>query len=56
MVAVALFIHTFAGVCYPVRKLLLKDTGRKLAQVEMQISTCQSIFEALPEHRKEHSL
>ena len=54
--AAALFINIFAGVYYGVRKLLLKETGRKLAHVEKQLRTGQSISEELTERLKEHSL
>jgi hypothetical protein len=39
-----------------VRKLLLKETGRKLAHVEKQLRTGQSISEELTDRLKEHSL
>ena len=55
-IAAALFIHILAGECYPVRKLLLRDTSRKLAHVEKQLGTCQSISEELSERPTEHSL
>jgi hypothetical protein len=51
----ALFINIYAAVYYGVRKLLLKETGRKLAHVEKQLRTGQSISEELTEHLKEHS-
>jgi hypothetical protein len=54
--ATALFINIFAAVYFGVRKLLLKDTGRKLAHVEKQLRTGQSISEELTERLKEHSL
>jgi hypothetical protein len=54
--AAALFINIFAGVYYGVRKLLLKETGRKLAHVEKQLRTGQSISKELTERLKEHSL
>jgi len=54
--AAALFVNIFAGVYYGVRKLLLKETGRKLAHVEKQLRTGQSISEELTERLKEHSL
>ena len=39
-----------------VRKLLLKDTGRKLAHLEKQLRTGHSISTELTERLKEHSL
>lgn len=51
-----LFINIYAAVYYGVRKLLLKETGRKLAHVEKQLRTGQSISEELTERLKEHSL
>jgi len=39
-----------------VRKLLLKDTGRKLAHVEKQLRTGQSISTEMTERLEEHSL
>ncbi|MDX2179346.1 MAG: hypothetical protein SFV18_07130 [Bryobacteraceae bacterium] len=46
----------FAAVYFAVRKLLLKETGRKLAHVEKQLRTGHSISEELTAHLKEHSL
>jgi hypothetical protein len=54
--AAVLFINIYAGVYFGVRKLLLKETGRKLAHVEKQLRTGQSISEELTERLKEHSL
>ena len=54
--AAVLFINVYAAVYFGVRKLLLKETGRKLAHVEKQLRTGQSISEELTERLKEHSL
>lgn len=54
--ATVLFINIYAAVYFGVRKLLLKETGRKLAHVEKQLRTGQSISEELTEHLKEDSL
>ena len=54
--AAVLFINIYAALYFGVRKLLLKETGRKLAHVEKQLRTGQSISEELTEHLKEHSL
>src|SRR6266478_5142008 len=43
----ALFLNVFAGVYLAARKLFLKDTGRKLAHVEKQLRTGESISEEL---------
>jgi len=51
-----LFINVYAAVYFGVRKLLLKETGRKLAHVEKQLRTGQSISQELTERLKEHSL
>ena len=51
-----LFINIYAALYFGVRKLLLKETGRKLAHVEKQLRTGQSISEELTEQLKEHSL
>jgi hypothetical protein len=45
--AALLYINLFAGIYLLVRKLLLKETGQKLAHVEKQIRTGQSISEEL---------
>jgi hypothetical protein len=54
--AAVLFINIYATVYFAVRKLLLKETGRKLAHVEKQLRTGQSISQELTERLKEHSL
>lgn len=54
--AAVLFINIYAGVYFGVRKLLLKETGRKLAHIEKQLRTGQTISEELTERLKEHSL
>ena len=54
--SVVLFINIYALVYFGIRKLLLKETGRKLAHVEKQLRTGQSISEELTERLKEHSL
>ncbi len=54
--ATVLFINIYAAVYFGVRKLLLKETGRKLAHVEKQLRTGQSISEELTERLKEDSL
>lgn len=51
-----MFLNIFALIYVAVRKLLLKDTGRKLAHLEKQLRTGQSISEELTERLKEHSL
>src|SRR5215467_1660726 len=51
--AAALFINIFAAVYLIARKLFLKDTGRKLAHLEKQLRTGQSISEELSERLKE---
>ena len=48
-----LFINLFAAVYLLCRKLLLKDTGRKLAHLEKQLRTGGSISEELAERLKE---
>jgi hypothetical protein len=45
--AAVLFLNLFALMYILVRKLLLKDTGRKLAHVEKQLRTGSSISEEL---------
>ncbi len=45
--AALLFANLFAAMYVLVRKLLLKETGKKLAHVEKQIRTGQSISEEL---------
>ena len=54
--AAVLFINIYASLYFAVRKLLLKETGRKLAHVEKQLRTGQSISQELTQHLKEHSL
>ena|ERR1700720_2909621 len=56
LIAAVLFINIYAALYFGVRKLLLKATGRKLAHVEKQLRTGQSISEELTEQLKEHSL
>lgn len=41
--AAAFFLNLFAGIYVLCRKLFLKDTGRKLAHVEKQLRTGESI-------------
>src|SRR5713101_201839 len=45
--AAAVFFNVFAGVYVATRKLFLKDTGRKLAHIEKQLRTGESISEEL---------
>ena len=45
--ATTFFINLFAGVYWVIRKLFLKDTGRKLAHLEKQLRTGTSISEEL---------
>jgi hypothetical protein len=45
--AAALFCNVFAAVYLICRKLFLKDTGRKLAHLEKQLRTGESISEEL---------
>ena len=54
--ATLLFLNIYAALYFAVRKLLLKETGRKLAHVEKQLRTGQSISEELTDRLKEHSL
>lgn len=54
--AAALFVNVFAGFYFLLRKLMLKDTGRKLAHLEKQLRTGQSISEELTARLKEQSL
>jgi hypothetical protein len=49
----ALFLNVFAVVYLGTRKLLLKDTGRKLAHVEKQIRTGRSISEELTQRLRD---
>ena len=45
--AAAVFFNVFVGVYVAARKLFLKDTGRKLAYIEKQLRTGESISEEL---------
>ncbi|MDX2181138.1 MAG: hypothetical protein SFV18_16205 [Bryobacteraceae bacterium] len=45
--AALLFLNLFALMYVVVRKLLLKETGRKLAHIEKQIRTGESISDEL---------
>jgi len=49
----ALFLNVFAAVYLGARKLLLKDTGRKLAHVEKQIRTGSSISRELAQRLRD---
>src|SRR5215472_6451039 len=49
----ALFVNIFAAVYLITRKLFLKDTGRKLAHLEKQLRTGESISEDLSERLKD---
>jgi len=49
----ALFFNVFAAIYLGARKLFLKDTGRKLAHVERQIRTGNSISEELTQRLKD---
>lgn len=51
--AALLFFNLFALMYLIVRKLLLKETGRKLAHVEKQIRTGESISEELSRRLRE---
>jgi hypothetical protein len=48
-VAAVLFLNLFALVYLVARRLLLKDTGRKLAHVEKQLRTRDTIVRDLSE-------
>jgi hypothetical protein len=50
VVASVLFLNLFALVYLVARRLLLKDTGRKLAHVEKQLRTRDTIVRDLSEH------
>ena len=50
---VVLFINLFAVIYTIGREFFLKDTGRKLAHLEKQLRTGQSISEELSERLKE---
>ena len=49
----ALFVNLFAAIYMLCRKLFLKDTGRKLAHLEKQLRTGESISEDLSERLKD---
>src|SRR5215472_8364149 len=49
----ALFVNLFAAIYMLCSKLFLKDTGRKLAHLEKQLRTGESISEELSERLKE---
>ena len=49
----ALFFNLFALIYLFVRKLLLKETGRKLAHIEKQLRTSESISEELSRRLRE---
>jgi hypothetical protein len=49
----ALFVNVFAAVYAASRKLFLKDTGRKLAHLEKQLRSDESISEELSRRLKE---
>jgi hypothetical protein len=45
----AFFLNLFAAVYLICRRLFLKDTGRKLAHVEKQLRTGESVLDELTE-------
>ena len=49
----AFFLNLFAAVYLSCRRLFLKDTGRKLAHVEKQLRTGESVLEELTERLDE---
>ncbi len=51
--ATAVFFNVFAGVYVAARKLFLKDTGRKLAHIEKQLRTGESISDELSRRLRE---
>lgn len=51
--AAALFFNLFALIYLFVRKLLLKETGKKLAHIEKQLRTGESISEELSRRLRE---
>jgi hypothetical protein len=51
--ALALFFNLFALIYLVVRKLLLKETGRKLAHIEKQLRSGESISEELSRRLQE---
>ena len=48
-----LFVNIYAALYFGVRKLLLKETGRKLAHVEKQLRTGDTIVRDLSERLAE---
>ena len=54
--AAVLFINIYGALYFGLRKLLLKETVRKLAHVEKQLRTGPGVSEELTEHLKEQSL
>lgn len=51
--AFVLYGNLFAAIYLGVRKLFLKDTGRKLAHLEKQLRTGESISEELSQHLRD---
>jgi hypothetical protein len=51
--AALFFLNAFAGIYTVSRKLLLKDTGRKLAHLERQLRSDDSVAEDLSKWLKE---
>ena len=51
-----LFINIYAALYFAIRKLLLRETGRKLVHVEKQLRTRQSSSGELTERLREDSL
>jgi hypothetical protein len=49
----AFFLNLFAAVYMTCRKLFLKDTGRKLAHLEKQLRTDESLSEELSRRLQE---
>ncbi len=49
----AFFLNLFAAVYLSCRRLFLKDTGRKLAHVEKQLRTGESVLDELTERLDE---
>lgn len=49
----ALFLNLFAAVYLSCRRLFLKDTGRKLAHVEKQLRTGESVMDELTDRLDE---
>lgn len=54
--AAALFLNLFTAIYTVLRKLFLKDTGRKLAHLEKQVRSGSSISEELSRRLKEEGL